>query len=112
MRIISQDGTCDFPYDSIALSTGYSGDKTRWYIFAHYFNCEQKPQIIATYSSEKEIEKAMEMVRAAYKNYVFSINLLSQEILQKYANSLTREEFCESIVNPYFRFPQDEDLEV
>ena len=47
-----------------------------------------------------------------YQNYVFSINLLSQEILQKYANSLTGEEFCESIVNPYFRFPQDEDLEV
>ena len=111
MRIISQDGTCDFPYDSIALSTGYSGDKTRWHIFAHCVNFEQKPQIIATYSSEKKIEKAMEMVCAAYKNYVFSINILSEESLKQIANIYLEDDFNKNIANPYFRFPQDEDLE-
>lgn len=111
MRIISQDGTCDFPYDSIALSTGRRGDKERYYIFAHYVNCEQKPQIIARYSSKKKMEKAMEMVRVVYSNYVYSINILSQESLECFANIYSKEDFNKNIANPYFRFPQDEDLE-
>lgn len=111
MRILSQDGICDFPYDSIALSTGRRGDKERYYIFANHVNCEQKPQIIATYSSEKKIEKAMEMVRAAYQNYVFSINILSEESLKQIANIYLEDDFNKNIANPYFRFPQDEDLE-
>ena len=112
MRIISQDGTGDFPYDSIALSTGRRGDKERYYIFANHVNCEQNSQIIATYSSEKKMEKAMEMVRVVYSNYVYSINILSQESLERFANIYSEDDFNKNIANPYFRFPKDEDVEV
>lgn len=112
MRIISQDGNLDFPYNSIALSTGYRGDKEKYYIFVNFVNCEQKSQIIASYSSDSKAEKAVEMLHNSYLNYVISTNLLSQELLTQYVNSHIREEVNESIANPYFRFPKDKDLEV
>lgn len=123
MRIISQDGTCDFPYGSIAISTGYAGDKTRYYIFAHYVNCEQQPQIIATYSSEKKMEKAMEMVRAVYAGR-FVTNADVPDDFNEQLKELMKGGFGTVIVkdtndsrvefnnlNGYFQFPQDEDLD-
>lgn len=72
MRIISQDGMVDFPYENIAISTGHRGDNKEFYIFANFVNCaEQKPQILARYSTEKKAEKAMEMLHEEYGRHLY-----------------------------------------
>lgn len=112
MRIISQDGMYDFPYDNIELSVGSSSDEETFFIFFKPVNYDGISKAIAAYSSEEKAEKAMEMVRAAYKNYVFSINILSEESLKQFANIYLEDDFNKNIANPYFRFPNDENLEV
>lgn len=58
MRIISQDGRFDLPYEQTVLSRG---DKT---IYADAVNVENI--IIAIYSTEEKAIKAMEMCREKY----------------------------------------------
>ena len=124
MRIISQDGTRDFPYSNIALSTGYRGDKEKYYIFANCVNSEQKSQIIASYSSESKAEKAMEMVRIAYAGR-FVTNADVPDDFNEQLKELMKVGFGTVIVkdtndsrvefnnlNGYFQFPKDEDVEV
>ena len=65
MRILSQDGNCDFPYDDVGLSIGYKGDKNEFYIFCHN-KLEDNGIKIAEYSTESKARKAMEMLREKY----------------------------------------------
>ena len=125
MRIISQDGMVDFPYENIAISTGHRGDNKEFYIFANFVNCaEQKPQILARYSTEKKAEKAMEMLRTAYTGR-FVTNADVPDDFNEQLKELMKGGFGTVIVkdtndsrvefnnlNGYFQFPQDEDVEV
>lgn len=90
MRIISQDGTFDVPYEQVVIQR-YS-DCIHWLnknlvgvdsggIFEDFK--------IASYSSEAKAIKVMEKLREKYKNF-----------------TLYKEDFL------YFQFPQDEDVEV
>lgn len=65
MRILSQDGMCDYPYDEIGLSIGWRGDKEEYYI---HWNCIQQKMCakIATYSSLEKAQRAMEMLHNWY----------------------------------------------
>ena len=40
MRIISQDNDLDLPYENIAISRGFRGDKKEFYIFDYCKNFE------------------------------------------------------------------------
>ena len=106
MRIISQDGMFDFPYENIAISTGHRGDNKEFYIFANFVNCaEQKPQILARYSTEKKAEKAMEMLRDAY--------LSRMELDGGYDTvhgCYIQPNYW--VLPKVFQFPKDEDVEV
>ncbi len=89
MRLISQDGTFDVPYEQVVIQR-YS-DGIYW-LNKNLIGIESgisEDFKIAFYSSEKKAIKVMEMVRGKYKNFTFY-----------------KEEF------PYFRFPQDEEVEV
>lgn len=66
MRVISQDGTSDYPYDEIGLSIGWNGEKTEYYIFWNSIQ-RQMGSKIAVYSSLEKVKKAMEMLRTAYQ---------------------------------------------
>ena len=116
MRIISQDGMVDFPYENIAISTGHRGDNKEFYIFANFVNCaEQKPQILARYSTEKKAEKAMEMLREQYSR-IEIIKALASGTCEHMEESLKLEEF-KDILKKYinmevFWFPQDDEIEV
>lgn len=89
MRLISQDGTFDVPYEKVVIQR-YS-DRIYWLNknligadsgISHDFK-------IASYSSEAKAIKVMEKLRENYKNF-----------------TLYKEDFL------YFRFPKDEDVEV
>lgn len=71
MRIISQCGTMDLPYELIAFSTGYNGNKSENYIFVHstIFGTD-KGTIVARYSTEEKARKVMGMVQKEYLCYM------------------------------------------
>ena len=101
MRIISQDNNLDFPYENIAISIGFSGDKKEFYVYAHMINCYEmgkRPQKLAIYSTEAKAKKAMEMLREKYKDYARATNK---------SNFFTMFDYPK-----VFQFPQDEDVEV
>lgn len=105
MRLISQNGKFDIPYDEIVVE-----------LFGECVVCRLKEYIgrdiiLGSYSTEAKAQKAMEMLRDAYSNYDFCINLTTENMLKSYAMSRTKEEFMK-YAYPYFQFPQDEDVEV
>ena len=69
MRILLQEnsykfGIVDLPYEMCALSMGYAGDKSKFYIYVHFNRV--KEQKIAEYSTEAKVRKAMEMLHEEY----------------------------------------------
>ena len=76
MRLISQNGAIDVPYEMSAIRNDDN------LIILCMAGETGKGSVIATYSTSKKAQKAMEMLHEAYA--------------------------CER----YFRFPQDEDVEV
>lgn len=104
MRLISQNGAIDVPYEMSAIRNDDG------LIILCMAGETGKGSVIATYSTSEKAQKAMKMLRESYNNYVFAINLFSGEMLKSYANSHSKEEFNE-LAYPYFRFPADEDVE-
>lgn len=88
MRLISQDGTFDVPYDQVVIQR-YS-DGIYW-LNKNLIGVESgiyEDFKIASYSSEAKAIKAMEKLRENYKN-----------------STLYKEDFL------YFRFPKDEEVQ-
>ena len=59
MRVISQDGTMDVPYENVVL---YQDEKEIMCIFSGVYIGRK----LARYSTTEKTEKAMEMLREAY----------------------------------------------
>ena len=67
MRVISQDGTLDMPYEEVLITLGCNGDKREYHINGHLIYQEGSSSVkIATYSTEEKAKKAMELLRKAY----------------------------------------------
>lgn len=58
MRVISQDGNFDLPYENLAIFIEYENVAARF---------ENERYLLARYSSEAKAIKAMEMLREAWK---------------------------------------------
>nr|DAG26806.1 MAG TPA: HISTIDINE-CONTAINING PHOSPHOCARRIER PROTEIN (HPR).6A [Bacteriophage sp.] len=114
MRIISQNGLLDVPYELIAISP-YS--KNMATIIGTFLGNDlgkgDRVYILAEYSTEEKAIKAMEMCR---KNYAYSeftrsvlcgkgetIGMLKDNIAEDYKDSV-----CDKFT---FRFPADEEVE-
>lgn len=94
MRLISQDGTFDVPYDQVVIQR-YS-DGIYW-LNKNLIGVESgisEDFKIASYSSETKAIKVMEMVREAWINETVEFE----------------DRICHS--NIIFQFPQDEEIEV
>lgn len=64
MRVISQDGMIDFPYEHVIVNISYIDNKC---IVANGVNCHDgEPFTVAKYDTEKKAMKAMEMLRDLY----------------------------------------------
>ena len=129
MRVISQDGTIDVPYDYfslfIAMAKIVSGkveDRNTFSIFCHNLSSPNGTKL-AEYSTEEKALKAMEMLRKAYvgtpivmQNVAISEDVAKEfERLQK-CGVMVRAENQPSKVdfinNAVFQFPQDDEIEV
>ena len=124
MRIISQDGTIDIPYDYFSLSvvSGRYEDIHYAAIYCHNLSSPSGTKL-AEYSSDKKAEKAMEMLHKAYsgmpivfKNVelddtvknIFSALDKTGIILKSFEDA--RQE-VECVNNIIFQFPKDDEVQ-
>ena len=118
MRIISQNGMIDVPYEISAIR---KDDKL---IILYMIGETGKGIVIARYSTSEKAEKAMEMLRTAYTGR-FVTNADIPDDFNEQLKELMKGGFGTVIVkdtddsrvefnnlNGYFQFPQDEDVEV
>lgn len=117
MRVISQDGTLDFPYElstirvyNEIISMGMCKDDS----------CRS---VIARYSTEAKALKAIEMLRGTYAS--MPIMMQNVDVSEDMAKEFERLKKCGIMVraenqpskvdfinNAVFRFPQDDEIEV
>ena len=110
MRVISQDGTIDIPYDSVIIQRF---GREIYFLNKNLIGVEQlvSDMDIATYSTEEKAKKAMEMLRERHTDNVFCREDIQYkaEMLLDDGLQIVREMMmkCE-----YFRFPKDDEVEV
>lgn len=67
MRIISQDGRVDLPYEQVAVQINNLNKKV---IIAYPIHVAgEPPWTIAKYSTKEKAEEVMKMLREGYRNY-------------------------------------------
>lgn len=125
MRVISQDGTIDVPYEisSLSMAVGKYEDVEHAAIYCRNSSTPMGTKM-AEYSSKEKAKKAMEMLRIAYTgsiamfqnvepteevNEVFK-KCNTQVIYASLDNQLSEIKF-ENHQNFYFQFPTEEELE-
>ena len=119
MRVISQDGTMDFPYE---ISTIFIYPSIENFIAIQSAG-DSEFSIIGRYSSKEKAIKAMEMLREAYVG--MPIVMQNVDISEDVAEEFERLKKCGIMVraenqpskvdfinNAVFQFPQDEDVEI
>ncbi len=105
MRILSQDGMIDVPYEKVIVQISGNGDNS---IIA-YTNSEGEGYLtMAEYSTEAKAKRAMEMLREFYKLHVAYKAMLTREkeLFLKVQSEEERENTC-----GMFQFPADNELE-
>ena len=109
MRVISQDGTIDIPYESVIIQRF---GREIYFLNKNLIGVEQlvSDMDIATYSTEEKAKKAMEMLRIAYENNEFYHHTPNSEHFTEFAKSLSEEMFKKATTE-YFQFPTEEELE-
>lgn len=123
MRLISQNGEIDIPYESVIIQRF---GREIYFLNKNLTGIEQlvSDMDIATYSTEAKAEKAMEMLRTAYTGR-FVTNADISDDFNEQLKELMKGGFGTVIVkdtndsrvefnnlNRYFQFPKDEDVEV
>ena len=105
MRIISQNCAIDVPYEMSAIR---NDDKL---IILCMVGETGKGSVIATYSTSKKAEKAMDMLKEKYENNEFYHHMSTTDIFKETMVLLSNERFKEE-TSEYFQFPQDDEIEV
>lgn len=121
MRVISQDGTLDMPYEEVIIQKF----KSRIYFLNKNLTGVESltdDMRIAEYSTEEKAKKAMEMLRDAYIG--MPIAMQNVDISEDVAREFERLKKCgimvqtenqpskiECISNAIFQFPAEEELE-
>ena len=122
MRVISQDGTIDMPYEEVIIQRF----KSRIYFLNKNLTGVESlsdDMQIAEYSTEEKAVKAMEMLREAYVG--MPIVMQNVDISDDVAKEFERLKKCcvmvqtenqpskvDFINNAVFQFPQDDEIEV
>lgn len=112
MRIISQDGKCDYPYENSTFFIDYMDGRVVKIVPS---TGGYKGSNIATYSTEENAIKAMEMLREQYSR-IEIIKALASGTCEHMEESLKPEDLkdiLEKYINmEVFQFPQDDEIEV
>ena len=122
MRVISQDGTIDVPYEMVVIQRF---EKDIYFLNRNLTGVEDLISDIrlAKYSTEAKAIKAMKMLREAYVGML--IVMQNVDILEDVAEEFERLKKCgimlraenhpskvDFINNAVFQFPQDDEIEV
>lgn len=102
MRVISQHGNVDLPYEQIVVCHAMES------VIALY-NGEK--YVLGEYSSKEKSYKAMEMLREQHEKVVFLKTVINTEKGISFVRALSITDF-DKITQNYFRFPQDDEIEV
>ena len=120
MRIISQDGIFDFPYEKCCIWL----DKNSKCVKLSPIGEPDSNYVFGLYSTEAKAQKTMEMLRTAYTgrfvttaNVPDDFNEQLKELMKGGFGTVIVKDTNDSRVefnnlNGYFQFPQDEDVEV
>lgn len=116
MRLISQSGEFDVPYEIAALSR--TGNIIRVYVPI----VGEKGTIMATYSTEEKAKKVMEMLHNTYTGAFFAQNIVPEDIEKEFMNMAATKGFgiIKTAIdssdikfepaNIVFRFPEDDEV--
>lgn len=107
MRVISQDGTMDFPYE---ISTIFIYPRIE-NVIAMQSAGDSEISIIGRYSSKEKAIKAMKMLRKSYENNEFYHCIAGSKRFEEVQSILSEEQF-QKVTTEYFQFPQDDEIEV
>ena len=119
MRLISQDGMIDVPYDKVILGICDQNNGQEYVIYAYHDS--PRPLFIATYSNADKALKVMEMLRNAYLGMpIIMQNVeVTDEVIEKlkklnviYAKLPEEKSSIEHVNNAIFKFPDDSEMEV
>lgn len=102
MRVISQHGNVDLPYEQIVVCHAMES-----VVALH--NGER--YVLGKYSSKEKAYEAMKMLRKAYEDNEFYHYMSTTDTFEKATSYLSNEEFKE-LTSEYFQFPQDDEIEV
>ena len=123
MRVISQNGRLDFPYESVVIQR-YG--REIYFLNKNLIGVEQlvSDMDIATYSTEEKAKKAMEMLRKAYVGSIVMfqnveptdelkemLKIHGIEAIYAILDNQPQEIKFENHQNFYFQFPTEEELE-
>lgn len=106
MRVISQDGRLDFPYEN---SVVFIPPREETIVRVQMTGDDESARM-AQYSTEEKAKKAMKMLRLAYENNEFYHHTANSEHFAEVYSVLSKEEFKKS-TSEYFQFPAEEELE-
>ena len=124
MRVISQDGTMDVPYEisSFSMAVGKYENVEHAVIFCYNYSTAIGTKM-AEYVSKEKAKKAMEMLRDAYIG--MPIVMQNVDVPEDVSREFERLKKCGVMVraenqpskvdfinNAGFQFPQDDEIEV
>lgn len=120
MRVISQDGTIDVPYEyfSLSMSSGKYEDVEVAYIYCHNLSLPNGTKL-AEYSTKAKAIKAMEILKKHHR-LDLATDLISEKAKELFANVRRTKSNAEIMADvsefltkyEYFRSPQDDEMEV
>lgn len=102
MRVISQHGNVDLPYEQIVVCHAMES------VIALY-NGEK--YVLGKYSSKEKAYKTMEMLREHNEGVIFLKTIINTEKGTQFVSILPQTAFNKMTQN-YFQFPQDDEIEV
>ncbi|MDT4376171.1 hypothetical protein RO787_22845 [Blautia coccoides] len=98
MRVISQNGEFDFPYEQIVVFRNENIVQCR------FANVKESVSVLGEYGTPKQAEKAMSELKYAF--------LCNEKIKQDGTGNINiPEEYMESL-HGVFQFPQDSEMQV
>lgn len=111
MRVISQDGSIDYPYDkSVVFLDAYNENNVEIQLAG-----DKECLILGNYSTKEKALKAMELLREKYGKLKV-MKVIANGTAEYMEKSLSTDEMIEQY-NAYcdmntFQFPQDDEIEV
>lgn len=123
MRVISQDGIIDVPYEisSLSMAVGKHEDVEYAAIYCHNSSTAMGTKM-AEYSSKEKAQKAMEMLRIAYAGKFITNADIPENFDETIKTAMKGgfgtvivKDYCSRVefnnLNGYFQFPAEEELE-